>query len=142
MTDTSTPWDGLVLGASLATLADDAGYGEIHDAALGWRDGHLTFVGPRTDLPASPETLAREVVETAGWITPGLIDCHTHLVFASNRAREFELRLQGATYEEIARTGGGILSTVRATRETDEEWQVDGEIRREGEPTEVNGGMR
>ncbi|HEV8693512.1 MAG TPA: imidazolonepropionase [Lysobacter sp.] len=115
-----TPFDGLILGANLATLDAPGGYGEITDGALGWRDGALSFVGPRTQLPGDPHTLAREVIEADGWITPGLVDCHTHLVFAGDRAREFELRLQGASYEEIARAGGGILSTVRATRAADE----------------------
>jgi imidazolonepropionase len=115
-----TPWDGLILGAHLATLDAGAGYGEIKDAALGWRDGVLTFAGPRSQLPAEPLALADEVIEATGWLTPGLVDCHTHLVFAGDRAREFEQRLNGASYEEIARAGGGILSTVRATREADE----------------------
>ena len=114
-------WDGLILGASLATLDSGAGYAAIDDAALGWRDGTLTFVGPRTQLPADAETLAREVIHLDGWITPGLIDCHTHLVFAGNRAAEFEQRLHGASYEQIARAGGGILSTVRAVRAASEE---------------------
>ena len=117
----TTPiFDGLLLGAHLATLDAATGYGEIADGALGWRDGLLTHVGPREQLPGEPRALAREVIEADGWITPGLVDCHTHLVFAGDRAREFELRLQGASYEEIARAGGGILSTVRATREVDE----------------------
>ncbi len=126
---TDLRWDGLFLGASLATLDAEHGYGEITDGALGWREGMLTFVGPRADLPGAPTTLAREVIEGAGWITPGLIDCHTHLVFAGDRAREFELRLQGASYQDIARAGGGILSTVRATREVDE-----GELLRQSLP--------
>ncbi|QNP39981.1 imidazolonepropionase [Lysobacter solisilvae (ex Woo and Kim 2020)] len=113
-------FDGLILGAHLATLDGANGYGEIADAALGWRDGVLTFVGPRSQLPGAPDALAREVIEADGWITPGLVDCHTHLVFAGERAREFEMRLQGASYEAIARAGGGIVSTVRATREADE----------------------
>ncbi|MFC3550230.1 imidazolonepropionase [Lysobacter cavernae] len=115
------PLDGLIVGASLATLAGAQGYGEITDGALGWRDGVIAYVGPRNALPGAPERLARSVIEVEGWITPGLVDCHTHLVFAGDRAREFELRLQGASYEEIARAGGGILSTVRATREADED---------------------
>jgi imidazolonepropionase len=115
-----TPWDGLILGANLATLDAGAGYGEITDAALGWRDGFITFAGPRAQLPGEPLALADEVIEATGWITPGLVDCHTHLVFAGDRAREFEQRLNGASYEEIARAGGGILSTVRATRDADE----------------------
>ena len=123
-------WDGLILGAQLATMDAAEGYGEIADAALGWRDGVLTFVGPRSALPATPEQLAREVIETEGWITPGLVDCHTHLVFAGDRAREFEMRLNGASYEEIARAGGGINSTVRATREASEEMLYSQSLRR------------
>ncbi|GAB3088841.1 imidazolonepropionase [Lysobacter terrae] len=117
---TTRPFDTLLLGPSLATLDAASGYGEISDGTLAWRDGVLTFVGPRSQLPGAAHELADEVIEADGWITPGLIDCHTHLVFAGDRAREFELRLQGATYEEIARAGGGIVSTVRATREADE----------------------
>lgn len=119
--DNSTQWDGLIVGASLATLTGDDDYGAIEDGALGWRDGRLVFVGARDDLPGAPETLAHEVIDAAGgWITPGLVDCHTHLVFAGDRAREFEMRLQGESYEAIARAGGGIASTVRAVREVDE----------------------
>lgn len=113
-------WDGLILGARLATM-DGEGYGVIDDGALGWREGVLTYVGPRADLPASAETLAHAVHRWQGLVTPGLIDCHTHLVFAGNRSAEFEQRLQGASYEDIARAGGGILSTVRAVREADED---------------------
>ena len=115
-------WDGPVVGASLATLEGDAGWGAIEDGALGWRDGRIVFAGRRADLPGEPERLADAVVEAGGgWITPGLVDCHTHLVFGGHRAAEFEQRLQGASYEEIARSGGGIVSTVRATRAADEE---------------------
>ncbi|MFC5569874.1 imidazolonepropionase [Lysobacter yangpyeongensis] len=120
MSAATAPFDGLILGASLATLDAASGYGEVNDGALAWRDGVLAFVGPRSQLPDDARALAREVIDADGWITPGLVDCHTHLVFAGDRAREFELRLQGATYEEIARAGGGIVSTVRATREADE----------------------
>lgn len=114
-------WDGLLLGATLATLADDSGYGLIEDGALGWRDGVIVYAGPRSGLPADAEAHADLVVETDGLVTPGLIDCHTHAVFAGNRAAEFEQRLQGASYEEIARAGGGIVSTVRAVRDADED---------------------
>ena len=113
-------WDGLVLGASLATLDGIHGYCGISDGALGWRDGLITYVGPRVDLPAEPVELAHTLIEADGWVTPGLVDCHTHVVFAGDRAREFEQRLQGASYEEIARAGGGILSTVHAVRAADE----------------------
>ena len=105
---------GAILGASLATLDAPAGYADILDGALAWKDGTLAYVGPRSGLPDAPQRLAREVIEAKGWITPGLVDCHTHLVFAGDRAREFELRLLGASYEDIARSGGGILSGRRA----------------------------
>jgi imidazolonepropionase len=115
-------WDGVLVGAHLATLDGDAGYGAIEDGALGWRDGRFTFVGPRAALPDAPERLADAVIDAdGGWVTPGLVDCHTHLVFAGHRAAEFEQRLLGASYEQIARSGGGILSTVRATRAADED---------------------
>ena len=122
-------WDGLVVGASLATLDGD-GYGALHDAALGWKDGLVTFVGPRDALPDAPHALADVVHEHRGWITPGLVDCHTHLVFGGDRAAEFEMRLSGASYEAIARSGGGILSTVRATRGADEDALVAQAARR------------
>jgi imidazolonepropionase len=123
MTNQSDPrWDGLIVGAHLATLADASGYGVIENGALGWRDGTLQFVGHAADLPAEPAVLAHQVLQADGeWLTPGLIDCHTHTVFAGDRAGEFEQRLQGAGYEEIARAGGGIMSTVRATRAASED---------------------
>ena len=84
------------------------------------RDGRIVFAGAEADLPAGHDS--RERISLDGrWITPGLVDCHTHLVHAGDRAHEFELRLAGASYEEIARAGGGILSTVRATRAADED---------------------
>lgn len=117
------PWDRLLLDARLATLRDDLGaYGVIEAAALAWKDGHIAFAGPASELPGEPAALAARVESAQDrWITPGLVDCHTHLVFAGERAQEFERRLQGASYEQIAREGGGILSTVRATRAADED---------------------
>jgi imidazolonepropionase len=120
----NAPWDTLIIGASLATMdsANDTAYGAIDNGAIAWKDGLLSFVGPRSALPGTPETLAERVIEhDGGWITPALIDCHTHLVFAGDRAHEFELRLQGASYADIARAGGGIVSTVRAVREASED---------------------
>ena len=122
-------WDGLILGPTLATLDADAGYGLVEDGALGWTNGELAYVGTRADLPGDVDELADEVIEATGLVTPGLVDCHTHAVFAGDRAAEFELRLQGASYEQIARAGGGILSTVRAVREADE-----GELLRQSAP--------
>ena len=126
---TQPHWDGLIVGTTLATLDAASGYGMVEDGALGWKDGVLAYVGPRTGLPGEIDELADEVIEAAGLVTPGLVDCHTHVVFAGDRAAEFELRLQGASYEEIARAGGGILSTVRAVREASE-----AELLRQSEP--------
>ena len=109
------PWDGLILGASLATL-DGEGYGAVTDGALGWRDGVITYAGPRDGLPGEPDVLACTAVEASGWITPGLVDCHTHLVFAGDRAREFEMRLEGASYEDIARAGAAATRSPRRCR--------------------------
>jgi imidazolonepropionase len=116
-------WDALWLDSHLATLrADRDGFGEVRDGAIGIQEGRIAWVGPRSALPGEARSLAREVHEAAGaWITPGLIDCHTHLVYGGNRAREFEMRLHGASYEQIAREGGGIVSTVRATREASDQ---------------------
>ena len=117
------PWDSIWIHAHLATMSPGgARYGAVRDAALATAGGGIAWLGTMADLPGAPEALAREVHDVAGrWITPGLIDCHTHLVHGGSRAREFEMRLDGAGYEEIARAGGGILSTVRATRESSDE---------------------
>jgi imidazolonepropionase len=100
----------------LATLSPDhPGLGVIERGAVAAGDGRIAFAGAMADLPTGWD--ARERIALDGrWVTPGLIDCHTHLVYAGDRAHEFELRLAGASYEEIARAGGGILSTVRSTR--------------------------
>ncbi|MBB5519768.1 imidazolonepropionase [Amphiplicatus metriothermophilus] len=111
-------WDQLYLDLHLAVMTEGgAAYGAIRNGALAVTDGRIAYAGRARDLPGAPETLATRVERLGGsWVTPGLIDCHTHLVFAGSRAGEFEMRLEGAQYEEIARAGGGILSTVRATR--------------------------
>src|SRR5450759_3289995 len=113
-------WDSIWINAHLATLRE-AKYGIIRRGALAVEEGRIAWVGARADLSGEPAELAREVHDCEGrWITPGLIDCHTHLVYAGNRAREFELRLQGASDEQITRAGGGIVSTVRETRDASE----------------------
>ena len=108
--------------ASLATMAPDAGpYGAVVDGALAVTGGHIVWAGSASALPAGltgPATVVHDLPRC--WITPALIDCHTHLVFAGNRAEEFEARLLGDSYEGAARRGGGILSTVRATRKASE----------------------
>jgi imidazolonepropionase len=108
--------------ARLVTLSPQLpGQGTIESGAIATREGRITFAGPQRDLPA--DIIARaETFDCDGrWITPGLIDCHTHLVWAGNRAKEFHLRLAGATYEEIARAGGGIVSSVMQLREATED---------------------
>ncbi len=113
--------DALWVNAHLATMKPGRPYGAVIDGALAVSRGKIVWVGEMKAMPAGLETGAAEVHDAAGgWITPGLVDCHTHLVYGGGRAREFELRLQGATYEEIARQGGGIVSTVAATRAADE----------------------
>jgi imidazolonepropionase len=97
-------------------------YGTVPDGAIAVTDGRVVFVGPRGELPSEVASHpARVIAGDGGWVTPGLIDCHTHLVFGGNRAEEFEARLGGASYEEIAWAGGGILSTVAATRAASED---------------------
>ena len=115
-------WESLWLNADLATMVPDGErYGTVSDGALAVDRGRIAWIGKRGDLPGDPASLARTVHDLHGdWVTPALIDCHTHLVYGGSRAAEFEMRLEGATYEEIARAGGGILSTVKATRAADE----------------------
>jgi len=115
-------WDHLLINATLATFAGDAPYGLIERGAIAMHEGHIAWVGAQDDLPGDALALASHVEDLGGAVvTPGLIDCHTHLVFGGNRAHEFDLRLNGASYEEIARAGGGIVSTVKATREASED---------------------
>jgi imidazolonepropionase len=105
----------------LATLsAGREGLGIVEDGLIATRNGIIVYAGPKADTPSG--LTAAESIDCDGrWITPGLIDCHTHLVHGGNRAEEFELRLAGASYEEIARRGGGIVSTVKATRAAGED---------------------
>ena len=119
----STRWDTLWVNARLATMRiGGAPYGVIEDGAVAVTGERIEFAGPRGELPGPPARCAERVIDCEGrWVTPGLIDCHTHLVFGGDRAAEFELRLNGASYEDIARAGGGIRSTVRATRAATED---------------------
>jgi imidazolonepropionase len=126
MTDTpgaTEPADLLLTHARLATLAGadaDEGYGIVEDGVMAVKDGRIAWLGPRAEwLAHAPARLRANVREhdCGGlWLTPGLVDCHTHVVHAGNRSDEWEARLNGASYEDIARQGGGIMSTVRATR--------------------------
>ncbi|PZO92238.1 MAG: imidazolonepropionase [Sphingomonas sanxanigenens] len=121
--------DRLWTNARLATMrADLGGLGAIEDGVVAALDGRIAYAGPRAEAPALD---ARETIDCAGrWITPGLIDCHTHIVHAGNRATEFEMKLGGASYEAIARAGGGIISTMRATRAASEAELVAGALPR------------
>ena len=117
--------DRLWTNGRLMTMAGDgspgaAVLGVVENGAVACRDGRIVFAGPQGDLPSDIDAKDRTDLE-GRWVSPGLIDCHTHLVYGGNRAKEFELRLAGASYEEIARAGGGIRSTVAATRAAGED---------------------
>jgi imidazolonepropionase len=113
-------FDRIWRNARLATMRGDGpGLGEIEHGLIASRGGRIVYAGAQSDFPVDADTA--DGIDCAGrWITPGLVDCHTHLVYAGSRAHEFELRLRGASYEEIARAGGGIVSTVAATRKASE----------------------
>jgi len=114
-------WTRVIRGAQVATCAGDAPYGLIPQGAVAIASSRIAWTGPERELPAHIPT-GIEVTDARGaLVTPGLVDCHTHLVWAGSRAREFEQRLQGASYEDIARAGGGIVSTVAATRAASED---------------------
>ncbi len=113
--------DSLWLDGRFASMAGKTTYCILEKGAMAVDNGRIVWLGPQESLPKDAAAKARSTycLENA-WVTPGLIDCHTHLVYAGNRAREFEMRLNGATYEEIARAGGGIISTVTAVRSATE----------------------
>ncbi len=126
-------WDNLWIGGQIATLNPDiaGAYGLINDGAVACDNGKIIWVGPVSDLPGAQQSLAKNVTRLDGALmTPGLIDCHTHLVYAGDRANEFEARLLGKSYEEIARAGGGIRSTVKATRAASEDALVSASLPR------------
>ncbi len=111
-------YDTVFTNAHLATMQGNDPYGTILNGAVAVKGGRIAAIGPASDLPANR---AADVIDLGGrWVTPGLVDCHTHIVYAGNRAHEFEMRLQGTTHEAIARAGGGIRSTMAATRAADE----------------------
>ena len=111
MTAMATLWRG----ANLVTLADERGWGLVERGALLVEGDTIAWTGAEADLPATVRAYV-EIDLGGALVTPGLVDCHTHLVYAGQRAGEFEQRLEGASYEDIARAGGGIRSTVAATR--------------------------
>ena len=114
---TMNNWDSVWLDVNIATLAPgNEPYGQIHDGAIAISEGRIAWIGTKAELPT--DFKADVFSGRGGWITPGLIDCHTHLIYGGDRIDEFEMRLNGVSYEEIARKGGGILSTVNSTRST------------------------
>ena len=126
MTNRNSTSDGngisLWRNARIATLDPSRdGLGIIEGGAIAVRDGRIAFVGPESELPSDLAAKAETIDCEGRWMTPALIDCHTHLVFGGNRAMEFEMRLNGASYEEIAKVGGGIVSSVRDTRARSED---------------------
>ena len=124
---TTTLWRN----ARLTTLAPATGWGLIERGAFVIEGEHLLWVGDEAALPAGLHIAVEHEHDLQGaLVTPGLVDCHTHLVYAGNRAREFEMRLEGASYEEIARAGGGIRSTVAATRAASDQALFDGALAR------------
>lgn len=110
----ASAFDVLITGAHLATMAGDAPYGALRDGALAINGDRIAWIGAARELTSA--AAARRLDAGGRWLTPGLVDCHTHLVYAGNRADEFEARQCGASYAEIAQRGGGIVATVRATR--------------------------
>jgi len=110
-------WHTLWMNVNLATMTEGGDdYGVIKEAALAISDGRIAWLGKESDLPVYDQNSINVIDGKGRWLTPGLIDCHTHLVYGGNRANEFEMRLQGKSYQEIAEAGGGIVSTVKATR--------------------------
>ncbi|GLP95425.1 imidazolonepropionase [Paraferrimonas sedimenticola] len=120
-------WQHLWIDVNLACMTEQADqpYGVIEDGAVAIEDGKIAWVGKRSELPEFDQHKVAIHRGNSGWMTPGLIDCHTHLVFGGDRAKEFEQRLQGVSYETIAKQGGGIRSTVAATRAADEQTLFD-----------------
>src|SRR5581483_4379723 len=126
---TAMHYDRVWTNARIATLAPDRpGLGLIDDGAIATANGRIAFVGPAHALPAHAPA---ERIDCEGrWITPGLVDCHTHLIYGGDRLRDFELRRAGGSYVEIAQAGGGSVSTVRATRATEETALVEAALPR------------
>ncbi|ARD44688.1 imidazolonepropionase [Colwellia sp. PAMC 21821] len=119
-TETQT-WQTLWTNVNLATMTEGAtGYASIENGAIAIANGKIAWLGTKAELPSFDEKKVQVIDGKGAWLTPGLVDCHTHIVYGGNRANEFEMRLEGKSYEEIANAGGGIVSTVKATRAASE----------------------
>ena len=115
--DITQHWQTLWLNVNLATMTEGGvSYGIVEQGALAISEGKIAWLGKELALPDYNKEKVEVINGQGQWLTPGLIDCHTHLIYGGNRANEFELRLQGKSYQEIAEAGGGIVSTVKATR--------------------------
>ncbi|MDT0605140.1 imidazolonepropionase [Thalassotalea castellviae] len=124
-------WQTLFVNVNLATMSEGAaGYGVIEQGAIAISDGKIAWLGKEMDLPAYDKETVEVIDGNNQWLTPGLIDCHTHLIYGGDRANEFEMRLEGKSYEEIANAGGGIVSTVSATRKASEQTLFDAALKR------------
>jgi imidazolonepropionase len=127
----SVNWQTLFVNVNLATMSEgSAGYGVIENGALAICDGKIAWLGKEVDLPNYDKDSVEVIDGDKQWLTPGLVDCHTHLVYGGDRANEFEMRLEGKSYEEIANAGGGIVSTVSATRKASEKTLFDAALKR------------
>jgi imidazolonepropionase len=117
----SSDWQTLFVNVNIATMSDQSkSYGTIQNGALAISNGKIVWLGSIDNLPNYKADKVKVIDGNGQWLTPGLIDCHTHLVYGGNRANEFEMRLEGKSYQEIAQAGGGIISTVKATRKASE----------------------
>ncbi len=127
-------WDSIWINANIATITGPGRYGAVRDGAIAISSGRISFVGPATDLPGNPAALAPQVFDAQGaWITPGLIDSHTHVIYGGDSRRDFEMRIEGRTRAEIYGSGGGVPGVVRNTREASDETLFEEASRRVGE---------
>ena len=118
-------FQSLYLNADIAAMTHGT-YSIIKDGVIGVSKGKIQWIGPAADLDDAPDNLAQTIIDcNGGWIMPGFVDCHTHLIWAGSRANEFEMRLSGASYEQIARQGGGIAASVNALRAASEDELFD-----------------
>ena len=124
-------YDHIWVNAMLVCPSTSDGFNTISDGAIGVKDGKIALITAMRDLVEAPSELADKVHHVNGYcLTPGLIDCHTHIVFGGNRSSEFEMRLEGKSYQEIAQAGGGIISSVLSTRDVSQESLVASAFKR------------
>ncbi len=118
----SANWQTLLVNVNIATMTDGcSSYGIVEKGALAIADGKIAWLGGVEQIETLTLTHVKVIDGKGQWVTPGLVDCHTHIIYGGNRANEFEMRLEGKSYEEIANAGGGIVSTVAATRQASED---------------------